>query len=62
MLGEVMASLVVIVAYLAVLAVILFPPKQLRAEETKKPPWWRNVRFWASLVIVVQIGVYARWG
>ena len=57
-----MASLVVIAAYLVVLAVILFPPRQLHTDETENPPWWGNVRFWASVVIVVQIGVYALWG
>ncbi len=57
-----MGSLVVIVAYLAVLAIILFPPKNLRTEETGGAPWWRNVRFWASVVVVAQIAVYAIWG
>lgn len=57
-----MESAVVILAYLAVLAVILFPPAKLRAEESAKGPWWRNVRFWASVVVIVQIGVYATWG
>jgi len=57
-----MGALVVILAYLAVLAVILFPPKNLRTEEYEDAPWWRNVRFWASVVVVVQIAVYAIWG
>ena len=57
-----MASLVVIAAYLAVLAVIVFPPAKLRTEESDGVPWWRNVRFWASIVIVSQIAVYAIWG
>ena len=57
-----MASLIVILAYLAVLAVVLFPPKNLRSEEEESAPWWRNVRFWASVVVVAQIAVYAVWG
>ncbi len=57
-----MGSAIVIVAYLAVLAVILFPPSKLRTEEVTKPPWWRDVRFWASVVVVAQIAVYATWG
>ncbi len=57
-----MGALVVILAYAAVLAVILFPPRNLRTEETEDAPWWRNVRFWASVVGVVQIAVYAIWG
>jgi len=58
-----MASLIVILAYLAVLAMVLFPPKNLRSEEEEESaPWWRNVRFWASVVVVAQIAVYAIWG
>jgi len=57
-----MGVLVVILAYLAVLAVILYPPKNLRTEETEHAPWWRDVRFWASVVVVAQIAVYAIWG
>ncbi len=57
-----MGSLVVILAYVSFLAVILFPPRNLRTEETEDAPWWRNVRFWASVVVVVQIAVYAIWG
>jgi hypothetical protein len=57
-----MASLIVILAYLAVLAVVLFPPKNLRSEDEEGVPWWRNVRFWASVVVVAQIAVYAVWG
>lgn len=58
-----MASLVVIAAYLAVLWLILFPPSQLQAEETDiSPPWWRNVRFWATVVVAAQVTVYALWG
>lgn len=57
-----MGRAIVILAYLAVLSVILFPPSKLRARDTDHPPWWRDVRFWASVVVVVQIGVYAIWG
>ncbi|GMR24692.1 MAG: hypothetical protein BMS9Abin37_3276 [Acidobacteriota bacterium] len=57
-----MGSVIVILAYLAVLAVVLSPPKNLRSEEEEGAPWWRNVRFWASVVVVVQIVVYAVWG
>ena len=57
-----MATVVVIAAYLAVLGVILFPPAKLRTEEPESVPWWRNVRMWATLVVVTQIVVYAVWG
>ena len=62
MLGAMMESLVVILAYLAALALILFPPRGLGFEDEVPAPWWRNVRVWASFVIVAQIAVYAFWG
>ena len=57
-----MGSLVVILVYAATLWLILFPPRALGAEELEKLPWWRNVRFWASGIVVAQIAVYAVWG
>lgn len=56
-----MASAVVILAYVAVLTVILRPPRGL-GFQGDDAPWWKNVRFWAAVVIVLQIAVYARWG
>ena len=57
-----MESLVVILAFAGTLALILFPPRGLRFEDEAPVAWWRNVRVWASFVIVVQIIVYALWG
>ncbi len=54
--------LVVILAYLAALLVIWFPPKGLRSEEPECAPFWRDVRFWAGVVIFAQIAVYAIFG
>jgi hypothetical protein len=54
-------ALVVVLLYAGCLAMILFVSPKLRAPATA-PPWWRNVRFWASLVAVAQIIVYAVWG
>ena len=55
-------ALLVIVLYAACLAVILFVSPKLVASGSETPPWWRNVRFWASFVAVVQMVVYAVWG
>jgi hypothetical protein len=55
-------ALLVIVLYAGCLAVILFVSPKLVAPSAATAPWWRNVRFWASLVAVAQMVVYAVWG
>jgi hypothetical protein len=57
-------SLVVIVLYLLALVVILWVSPRYSETPTgaAAPPFWRNVRFWASFVAVAQILVYAIWG
>ena len=57
-----MGSLVVILVYAATLWLILFPPRALEEAEPERASWWKNVRFWASLIVVAQIAVYALWG
>ena len=57
-----MASLVVGLAFAATLALILFPPRGLGFADEAPVAWWRNVRFWASFVVVVQMVVYALFG
>lgn len=57
-------ALAVILLYVMALVVILWvSPTFSEAPTTKAgPPFWRNVRFWASFVAVAQILVYAIWG
>jgi hypothetical protein len=62
MMGIEPGALVVILMYTLALAVILFVSPRLVAPATAKAPWFRNVRFWASLVAVAQMVVYAVWG
>lgn len=57
-----MESLVVVLAYLAALVLILFPPRGLGFEDEAAVAWWKNVRVWASFVIAVQMVVYSLWG
>ncbi len=57
-----MERLVVILAFTATLALILFPPRGLGFQDEAPVVWWRNVRVWSSFVIVAQIVVYAVWG
>ena len=54
-------ALVVILLYVLALVVILGVSPRLIGAKTRIP-WWRNVRFWSSLVALVQIIVYAVWG
>lgn len=56
------AKLIVVLVYAAVLALVLLLPASFLGEDRAPRPWWRNVRFWAALVAVVQMGVYAIWG
>jgi len=37
---------------------LLFIPKSLLGEATSAPTWWRNARFWAVAICVVQMAVY----
>jgi len=55
-------ALVVILLYAFSLAVILLVSPKLQVPTAVTAPWWRNVRFWASFVAVVQMVVYAIWG
>lgn len=49
----------VILLYGLSLLVILYVSPRLSTTLRARAPWWRNVRFWASFVAVVQIIVYA---
>lgn len=55
-------ALVVILFYASCLAVIWLVSPKLVPPRVEPIPWWRDVRFWASLVALVQIAVYAYWG
>lgn len=54
-------ALVVILLYLVSLIVVLAVSPRLIGAKAPAP-WWRSVRFWSSLVALVQIIVYAVWG
>ena len=62
MMGVEPGPLVVILLYAAALAVILVVSPKLVAPAAVRTPWFRNVRFWAALVAVAQMVVYAVWG
>ena len=48
--------------FVALLLWLLLLPARLIDQEGVRRPWWRNARFWAILVTIVQIGVYVFWG
>ena len=62
MMGIEPGALVVILLYAGCLAMIVFVSPKLVAPAAAKAPWFRNVRFWAALVAVAQMVVYAVWG
>jgi hypothetical protein len=41
---------------------LLMPDRLIGRAAGDRIPWWRSVRFWAVLVTVAQIAVYAWWG
>ena len=48
--------------FVALLVWLLFLPASLIDPERVHCPWWRNTRFWAVVVTLVQISVYVVWG
>ncbi|MBN2506735.1 MAG: hypothetical protein JXQ71_08580 [Verrucomicrobia bacterium] len=47
---------------LTALAILLLPRRLLDHDRGATPPWWRNVRFWAVAICVVQVLVYLVFG
>ncbi len=45
-------------ALVAVLIWLIMMPRELIGQAKVVPPWWRNVRFWAIVVCLLQILVY----
>jgi hypothetical protein len=54
-------AVLVIFMYVGSLFVILHLSPRLTEPDPEPKPFWRNVRFWASFVALVQIVVYAVW-
>jgi hypothetical protein len=51
-----------IAVFLALVVVLVLLPPRLAGESAGRHPWWRNVRFWAILIALTQIALYAWWG
>ncbi|NLX98836.1 MAG: hypothetical protein GXY83_21980 [Rhodopirellula sp.] len=54
------------VAFIGVFAILLvwllLMPRRLVVEEGTNLPWWQNTRYWAILIVLIEIAVYYRWG
>lgn len=57
-----MGKWVFVAALAALLAWLVLMPKRLIGRTGRAGPWWRNVRFWAIVVTLIQIWVYAYFG
>lgn len=51
-----------VAVFVVLLVWLLLLPARFIDQEGLRRPWWRNVRFWAVVVTLVQIWVYAYWG
>lgn len=48
--------------YLLLLTGIVLMPKALMERTEQPAPWWKNLRFWAALICLVQVFVYGILG
>ena len=48
--------------FVVLLIWLLLLPARFIGNADGRPPWWRNTRFWAILVCLIQILVYWHWG
>jgi hypothetical protein len=60
--GPLWGKLAFVCVFVALLMWLLFLPARLVDPAGVRRPWWRNTRFWAVLVTILQIGVYVFWG
>jgi len=60
--GPWLGRLAFIAVYVVLFIWLLLIPARLIENADGRPPWWRNTRFWAILVCLIQIVVYLRWG
>jgi hypothetical protein len=55
-------KLAIMAVFAAVLVWVLLMPARLIGEGDEPLPWWKNARFWAALIAVIEICVYFRFG
>jgi hypothetical protein len=55
-------KLAIMGVFAAVLIWVLVLPARFIGQGDEPPPWWKNARFWAALIAVIEICVYYRFG
>jgi hypothetical protein len=55
-------KLAIMGVFAAVLIWVLLMPARFIGHGDEPPPWWKNARFWAALIAVIEICVYYRFG
>jgi len=48
--------------FVLLILLLILLPQHLAGDDDGRSRWWRNARFWAILIVLVQITIYAWWG
>jgi len=60
--GPLLGKAAFISVFLLLLNWLAMMPAGLLGQTDGRPPWWRDTRFWAVVVVDVQILAYLCWG
>lgn len=55
-------KLAIMAVFATVLVWVLVMPARLIGQGNQPLPWWKNARFWAALIAVIEICVYYQFG
>jgi len=54
-----LANIVTMVLFLLLLGILWSFPKALILKDAPDQSWWRDLRIWGTVLIFVQLGIYA---
>ena len=60
--GPLLGKAAFIGVFLLLLNWLAMMPPRLLGQTDGRPPWWRDTRFWAVVVVDAQILAYLCWG
>ncbi len=60
--GPLVGRLAFMGVFIALLVWILLMPARLIGQGDGPVVWWKSARFWASLIALIEIGVYWQFG
>ncbi len=60
--GPLAGRLAFIGVFVVLLVWVLLMPARLIGQDAGPVPLWKNARFWAALIALIEIGVYWRFG